>query len=111
MVFLFGPAEAERFSEPAIAQIRTAGKLLTNLSLAEVLGVLGCSRGYIGNDSGITHLAAALGIRTVVVFGPTDPAVYALIGPAVTILRSDETDFAGAISEELQQQAVAALLA
>lgn len=111
VVFLFGPAEAERFSEPAIAGIRTAGKLLTNLSLADVLGVLGCSRGYIGNDSGITHLAAALGIRTVVVFGPTEPAIYGPLGPAVTILRSDETDFAGVISEELQQQAVAALLA
>ena len=111
VVFLFGPAEAERFSEPAIAGIRTAGKLLTNLSLADVLGVLGCSRGYIGNDSGITHLAAALGIRTVVVFGPTEPAIYGPLGPAVTILRSYETDFAGVISEELQQQAVAALLA
>ncbi|MGA2069764.1 MAG: glycosyltransferase family 9 protein [Sedimentisphaerales bacterium] len=111
VVFLFGPAEVERFSEPAIAQIRAAGKLLTNLSLAEVLGVLGCSRGYIGNDSGITHLAAAVGIKTVAVFGPSDPAVYAPIGPAVTILRNDETDFAKAISEELQQKVVAALLA
>ena len=109
VVFLFGPAEAERFSEPAIAGIRTAGKLLTNLSLAEVLGVLGCSRGYIGNDSGITHLSAAVGIRTVVVFGPTEPAIYGPLGPAVTILRSDEADFAGAISEELQQQAAALL--
>jgi heptosyltransferase-3 len=110
-VFLFGPAEAERFSEPAIAQIRTAGKLLTNLSLAEVLGVLGCSRGYIGNDSGITHLAAAVGIRTVVVFGPTDPAIYGPLGPAVTILRNDASDFTEAVSKTLQQQAVAALLA
>ena len=110
-VFLLGPAEAERFSEPAIAEMRTAGKLLTNLSLAEVLSILGCSRGYIGNDSGITHLAAAVGIRTVVVFGPTDPTVYAPIGPAVTILWSDKTDFAGVISEELQQKAVAVLLA
>jgi ADP-heptose:LPS heptosyltransferase len=111
VAFLFGPAEAERFREPAIAGIRAAGKLLTNLSLAEVLGVLGCSRGYIGNDSGITHLAAAVGIRTVVVFGPTEPAIYGPLGPAVTILQSDETDFAGVISEELQQQAIAALLA
>ena len=110
-VFLLGPAEAERFSEPAIAEMKTAGKLLTNLSLAEVLSILGCSRGYIGNDSGITHLAAAVGIRTIVVFGPTEPAIYGPLGPAVTILRSDETDFAGAISEELQQKAVAALLA
>jgi heptosyltransferase-3 len=110
-VFLLGPAEAERFSEPAIAEIRAAGKLLTNLSLAEVLSILGCSRGYIGNDSGITHLAAAVGIRTVVVFGPTDPAIYAPLGPTVTILQSDTPDFAGAISAEIQQRAIAALLA
>lgn len=111
VVFLFGPAEVERFSESAIAQIRAIGKLLTNLSLAEVLGVLGCSRGYIGNDSGITHLAAAVGIKTVAVFGPTDPAIYAPLGPAVTILRSDEAGFAGAILEKLQQQAATVLLA
>jgi len=111
VVFLFGPAEMERFSESAIAEIRAAGKLLTNLSLTEVFGVLGCSRGYIGNDSGITHLAAAVGIRTVAVFGPTDPAIYGPIGPAVTILRSDETDFAGAISAQMQQRAITALLA
>jgi hypothetical protein len=50
-----------------------------------------------------------VGIRTVVVFGPTEPAIYGPLGPAVTILRSDEADFAGAISEELQQQAAALL--
>jgi ADP-heptose:LPS heptosyltransferase len=111
VVFLFGPAEEERFSEPAIAQIRTAEKLLTNLSLAEVLGVLGCSRGYIGNDSGITHLAAAMGIRTVVVFGPTDPAIYGPLGPAVTILRSEPQDFTEAVSETIQQQICEILLA
>ncbi len=111
VVFLFGPAEMERFSELAIAQIRAAGKLLTNLSLAEVLGVLGCSRGYLGNDSGITHLAAAVGIRTVAVFGPTDHAVYAPLGPAVTILRNEAPDFTEVVSEELQQEASVVLLA
>jgi ADP-heptose:LPS heptosyltransferase len=111
VVFLFGPAEVERFDASAINEIRMLGSLLTDLPLSDVLAVLSCSRGYLGNDSGITHLAAAVGIRTVVVFGPTDPVVYAPIGPAVTILRSDETDFAGAISEELQQKAAAALLA
>jgi heptosyltransferase III len=32
---------------------------------------------YIGNDSGITHLAAAVGTPVVALFGPTDPAVWA----------------------------------
>jgi heptosyltransferase-3 len=32
---------------------------------------------YIGNDSGITHLAAAVGVPTIAIFGPTDPRVWA----------------------------------
>jgi ADP-heptose:LPS heptosyltransferase len=110
-VFLLGPAEMKRFGESTIRYIRELGNLLTDLPLSDVLAVLSCSRAFLGNDSGITHLAAALGIRTVVVFGPTEPAIYGPLGPAVTILRSYETDFAGVISENLQQQAVAALLA
>ena len=38
---------------------------------------------YIGHDSGPTHLAAAPGTPTVVIFGPTDPAVYAPPGDHV----------------------------
>ena len=48
---------------------------------------LGCwlasARVYIGNDSGISHLAAAVGIPTIVLFGPTDPAVWAPCGSRV----------------------------
>lgn len=38
---------------------------------------------YIGNDSGITHLAAAAGTPVVALFGPMDPAVWAPRGAAV----------------------------
>ena len=41
---------------------------------------------YIGNDCGISHLAAAVGTPVVVLFGPTDPAVWAPRGPSVTVL-------------------------
>lgn len=41
---------------------------------------------YIGHDSGPTHLAAAVGTPTVVIFGPTDPAVYAPPGPHVRVV-------------------------
>jgi ADP-heptose:LPS heptosyltransferase len=40
---------------------------------------------YIGNDSGITHLAAAVGTPTLAIFGPTDPQVWAPRGPNVRI--------------------------
>jgi ADP-heptose:LPS heptosyltransferase len=110
-VFLLGPAEQERFGEATTGKIGTASKVLSNLPLTDVLAVLSGARGYIGNDSGITHLAAALGVRTVAVFGPTEAAVYGPVGPAVTILRSDVPNFAGTVSENLQRQVCEILLA
>jgi heptosyltransferase III len=44
---------------------------------------------YIGNDSGITHLAAAIGIPTIALFGPTNPAVWAPRGSHVRLLHHD----------------------
>jgi heptosyltransferase-3 len=41
---------------------------------------------YIGNDTGITHLAAAAGANTLALFGPTNPAVWAPRGDRVRIL-------------------------
>ncbi len=41
------------------------------------------ARLFVGNDSGITHLAAAVGTPTLVLFGPTDPAVWAPRGARV----------------------------
>lgn len=36
---------------------------------------------YIGNDTGLTHLAAGTGVKTVMIFGPSDPARYAPFTP------------------------------
>ncbi len=46
---------------------------------------LASARVFIGNDSGITHLAA-ISIPTIALFGPTDPAVWSPRGPAVTVI-------------------------
>jgi heptosyltransferase III len=47
---------------------------------------------YIGNDSGITHLAAAVGVPTVAIFGPTDPRVWAPRGPHVEVLQMEQAN-------------------
>ena len=47
---------------------------------------LASARIYIGNDSGITHLAAAVGTPVVAIFGPTDPALWAPRGDHVRIV-------------------------
>lgn len=54
------------------------------LLVAQCLQQYSC---YIGNDSGITHLAAMLGVPTIALFGPTDPAIWQPIGPTVTIIQ------------------------
>jgi hypothetical protein len=48
---------------------------------------LASARLYIGNDSGITHLAAAVGTPVLALFGPTDPAVWGPRGSHVRIAR------------------------
>ena len=40
----------------------------------------------MGNDSGVTHLAAAAGAPTVALFGATDPGVWAPIGSRVRVV-------------------------
>jgi len=49
---------------------------------------LKAARVYVGNDSGITHLAAAVGVPAVAIFGPTDPEVWGPRGRRVRIIRA-----------------------
>jgi ADP-heptose:LPS heptosyltransferase len=56
--------------------------------LYELACWLADARLFVGNDSGIAHLAAAAGTPVVVLFGPTDPTVWAPRGPAVRVVRS-----------------------
>ncbi len=109
-VFLLGPAEMERIGDAERAGIEQTSKTLTNLSLTEVLAVIYCADAFVGNDSGITHLAGGLGAKTTAIFGPTDPKVYGPIGPAVQLVKSTEKGFSGGPSKETQQKVLRALL-
>ncbi len=57
--------------------------------LGELANWLAGARGYIGNDSGITHLAAAVGTPTLALFGPTDPRLWGPRGEHVRYLRHE----------------------
>ncbi len=87
VAWLAGPAEGAMLPYlEALAQAQ-AQVLLANLPLARVARVLSRCRMYLGNDSGLTHLAAALGKPEVLaLFGPTDPRVWAPLGPRVRTL-------------------------
>ena len=48
--------------------------------------ILARCRAFVGNDSGVSHLAAALGVPTVALFGPTRPEHWAPRGERVRVL-------------------------
>jgi heptosyltransferase III len=55
-------------------------------NLYELAKRLASARVLVGNDSGISHLAAAVGTPVVALFGPTDPRVWAPRGPMVEVI-------------------------
>jgi ADP-heptose:LPS heptosyltransferase len=72
-------------------------------SLGALLGHAGL---YVGNDSGVTHLAAAWGAPTLALFGPTDPTIWGPVGERVTSIRSRNERMDGL---DLSQAVAAAL--
>ncbi len=85
-VILEGPADQSAVGQ-ALHFVNDPPIVLRNLDLSQLAGVLAQVVFYIGHDSGVTHLSALLGVRTLAIFGPTDPHRWAPHGSHVTILR------------------------
>jgi ADP-heptose:LPS heptosyltransferase len=75
--------------EQAAAAVDAAlGRRLPRLEqppLEELAARLTGCRAYVGNDSGVSHLAGLCGTRTVALFGPSDPLVWRPLGPDVRV--------------------------
>ena len=84
VVVVVGPVEAER---RGLEHLLTSCTVASGLDLAQLAALLASCEVYVGNDSGVSHLAGAVGARTVAIFGPTDERQWAPRGPHVTILR------------------------
>lgn len=87
LLLVGGEAEAERL--PRLARCWPAERcgLARGLPLAELAGQLAQATAFIGHDSGITHLAAALGLPGVVLWGETNAAVWAPRSDRLRLLR------------------------
>ena len=59
-----------------------------NLSLVELAAVLERCAFFVGHDSGVSHIAAAVGTQCLLLFGPSDPAVWAPANNNVRVLRA-----------------------
>ena len=81
-VVLYGPGEAEQArARPVLAQLPDALDTGGTLSVTQVAALMGQCTLFIGNDSGLMHLAAASGIPTLGLFGRSRASEYAPCGP------------------------------
>lgn len=88
VTWMLGPAELHQArvlqdrDEPLLVEedLSQAGQQMAGFDL------------YVGNDSGMTHLAAALGLPVVAVFGTTDPHIWRPLGDHVTVVAPADLD-------------------
>jgi heptosyltransferase III len=83
---VLGPAEAHLERNFSNLQI------IRNPALGALAGLARLSSAFVGNDSGVSHLAAAGGARGVVIFGPTDPARWRPLGAVGLLWRMPLAD-------------------
>ncbi len=88
VLMVLGPAD-DHLEGLAEASENIGVRVVANPTLPRLAAFLAESRLYVGNDSGVSHLAAATGIPSVVFFGPTDPRVWAPRGAHVRLIAAD----------------------
>jgi len=87
-VILFGTAAEVRVSAAIGEQLAKRPVDMTGrTSIAELPALLSRCRMFVGNDSGAMHVAAAVGLPVVAIFGPTDPQGTAPVTPRCTIVQ------------------------
>jgi len=86
VVVVLGPVEEEREGFDCLCH---GSVVVRRLDLAQLAALIARATLYLGNDSGVTHLAAAVAVRTVALCGPTDLVQWAARGERVTLIRRD----------------------
>ncbi len=94
-----GPAE-EGISLTVASKVLRFERIV---DLAEHLQSVGV---YVGNDSGITHLAAVCGCRTLAIFGATNPGVWAPLGDNVRVVSGNPWPSDREVIDELRLKGV-----
>ena len=106
VLILLGPAETEEAE-----YWRRCGPVETSLALPQVASILARATCYLGNDSGVSHLAGAVGTRGVVIFGPTRPEQWRPLGGGLQVIKNTRyrekwPDRAGISLEEVTPEQV-----
>lgn len=106
-LLILGEVERETWRDRLTALPDHVRPLVTP-SLEELVTEISSCRLFLGHDSGVSHLAAACGVPCVLLFGPTDPAMWAPPAPHVRVLQSGP-DLARLSLESVQRAVRSAL--
>ncbi len=99
--FILGEVEQEKWGRALIEELQDEFSWYLHMGLFELAERMGRARLFLGNDAGVTHLASAMGVPVMALFGPSDDRQWRPIGPEVRVIRADpprERDLA-ALSE------------
>lgn len=119
VVLLGAAADRARSAGLAAAARLPCIDLTGQTGLLQAAAVLGGVRAFLGNDSGLGHMAAAMQVPTLTLFGPGDPVRYHpwgpraawLVQPDADLSRLPVTDVAMALRELLRGRVVTGTLA
>ncbi len=85
--FMLGPDEVERHGPDLVDRLQRRARVVYHDDLCAAATTLAATRLYIGNDAGMTHVAALLGIPTIQIFMTTNPDVWRALGPVTVLAR------------------------
>ncbi|MFH1008078.1 MAG: glycosyltransferase family 9 protein [Candidatus Latescibacterota bacterium] len=88
VLLITGPAD-EKAGIQMLQGMRERPLRVSDSTLPQLAALLQRCSAFIGNDSGITHLAAAVGAPTGALFGPTDPRIWGPRGKTVRVLHHE----------------------
>jgi len=83
--WMIGPDETERFGSEYARRLERTAPVFYGELVESAADLVAGADAFIGNDAGMTHVAALAGVCTVALFGPTDPAVWQPLGPNVHV--------------------------
>lgn len=88
--FILGPVESERMAAKEIIELQREFDVLITHDLFELAARLASALAFCGNDSGVTHLAAAMGVPTLAIFIRSNLRWWSPVGPEVRVLAAAE---------------------
>jgi heptosyltransferase-2 len=90
LLLVGGEAEGERLQRLAAALPPSRTRVAQSLPLTQLAALLEPCAGFIGHDSGISHLAAALGLSGLILWGETVQEIWCPMSPRIKVLHQPQ---------------------